>query len=288
MRALVLEHLRSNPVGLYGDLLGERDIAFDRALLDAGDPLPDWRGYDLLVVMGGGVSAYQEDEYPWLAGEKTAIREAVHSGLPYFGVCLGSQLLASALGARVYRGAAPELGVNPVLLTEAARRDPVFRGFPSDVEAFEWHSDTFELPQGAVLLARSPRYENQAYRVGRVAYAIQCHLEPTLEDVATGLLPGHRCSTRSRNATASGPSTASSPTTRRRSRSCTAQPGSSSPAGSSTASLPAASRCATAAGAPRRPTSCSAGRQSALASGGCLPMRARDEAGFSFCAGPQG
>ena len=183
MRALVLEHLRSNPVGLYGDLLGERDIAFDRALLDAGDPLPDWRGYDLLVVMGGGVSAYQEDEYPWLVGEKTAIREAVHSGLPYFGVCLGSQLLASALGARVYRGAAPELGVNPVLLTEAARRDPVFRGFPSDVEAFEWHSDTFELPEGAALLARSPRYENQAYRVGRVAYAIQCHLEPTLEDV---------------------------------------------------------------------------------------------------------
>ena len=145
MRALVLEHLRSNPVGLYGDVLGERDIAFDRALLDAGDPLPDWRGYDLLVVMGGGVSAYQEDEYPWLAGEKAAIREAVHSGLPYFGVCLGSQLLASALGARVYRGAAPELGVNPVLLTEAARRDPVFRGFPSDVEAFEWHSDTFEI-----------------------------------------------------------------------------------------------------------------------------------------------
>ena len=183
MRALVLEHLRSNPVGLYGDLLAERGIVFDRVLLDAGDPLPDWRRYDLLVVMGGGMSAYQEDDYPWLVREKTAIREAVHAGVPYFGVCLGSQLLASALGARVYRGAAPELGVNPVLLTEAARRDPVFRGFPADLEAFEWHSDTFELPEGAVLLARSPRYENQAYRLGRVAYAIQCHLEPTLEDV---------------------------------------------------------------------------------------------------------
>ncbi len=183
MRALVVEHLRSNPVGLYGDVLAERGIPFDRVLRHEGDALPDWRGHDLLVVMGGGMSAYQQDEHPWLVDEKEAIREAVHAGMPYFGVCLGSQLLASALGAHVYRGSAPELGVNPLLLTEAARRDPVFRGFPSDLEAFEWHCDTFDLPEGAVRLARSPRYENQAFRIGPVAYAIQCHLEPTLEDV---------------------------------------------------------------------------------------------------------
>jgi GMP synthase-like glutamine amidotransferase len=183
MRALALEHLRSNTVGIYGDVLRDHGIEVNPVRLDLGEPLPDWRNYDLLVVMGGGMSAYEEDAYPWLTAEKRAIREAVTAGVPYFGVCLGSQLLASALGARVFKGPEPELGVNPVFLCDAARFDPVFRGFPPDLEVFEWHSDTFELPDGAVRLARSSRYENQAIRVGQTAYAIQCHLETTLKDV---------------------------------------------------------------------------------------------------------
>jgi GMP synthase-like glutamine amidotransferase/tetratricopeptide (TPR) repeat protein len=183
VRALALEHLHSNPVGVYGDVLGERGVDVVRVRLDEGEPLPDWRDFDLLVVMGGGMSVYQEDEHPWLADEKRLIREAVTAGTPYFGVCLGSQLLASAFGARVFKGPEPELGVNPVFLCEPARRDPIFRGFPVDLEVFEWHTDTFELPEGAVRLARSPRYENQAFRIGASAYAIQCHLETTLDDV---------------------------------------------------------------------------------------------------------
>ena len=129
-----------------------------------------------MIAMGGPMGVYQEAEYPWLVGEKRAIREAVSAGRPFFGVCFGAQLLASALGAEVYRGPSPELGLNPVFLTEAARRDPLFRGFPRDLEVFEWHQDAFDLPEGAVCLARSPRYGNQAMRVGRVAYGIQCHL----------------------------------------------------------------------------------------------------------------
>src|SRR6476661_4093760 len=183
MRALALEHLHSNPVGVYGDVLLDRGIEVHRVRLDLGAALPDRRESDLLVVMGGGMSVYEEDAYPWLVAEKRAIREAVTTGCPYFGVCLGSQLLATALGSRVFRGPEPELGVNPIFLCEAARRDPVFRAFPPDIEVFEWHSDTFDLPEGAVRLARSPRYENQAFRVGRTAYAIQCHLEPSLDDV---------------------------------------------------------------------------------------------------------
>jgi GMP synthase-like glutamine amidotransferase len=182
MRALALEHIHSNPVGVYGDVLLDRGIEVHRVRLDLGEALPDWREYDLLVVMGGAMSVYEEDTYPWLVGEKRAIREAVTAGCPYFGVCLGSQLLASALGSRVFRGPEPELGVNPIFLCEAARRDPVFRAFPPDVEVFEFHSDTFDLPDGAVRLARSSRYENQAFHVGRTAYAIQCHLEPSLDD----------------------------------------------------------------------------------------------------------
>src|SRR5215831_4932581 len=154
MRALALEHLHSNPVGVYGDVLLDRGIEVNRVRLDLGEALPDWREYDLLVVMGGGMSVYEEDAYPWLVAEKRAIREAVTTGCPYFGVCLGSQLLASALGSRVFRGPEPELGVNPIFLCEAARRDPVFRAFPPDVEVFEFHSDTFDLPEGAVRLAQ--------------------------------------------------------------------------------------------------------------------------------------
>lgn len=183
MRALALEHLHSNPIGVYGDVLEERGIGVDRVRLDQLEPLPDWRDYDLLVVMGGGMSVSEEQAHPWLVDEKRVIQEAVSAGMPYFGVCLGSQLLASSLGARVYRGPEPELGVNPVFLCEEARRDPVFRAFPLDLEVFEWHVDTFDLPERAVQLARSPRYENQAFRVGPVAYAIQCHLETTLADV---------------------------------------------------------------------------------------------------------
>jgi GMP synthase-like glutamine amidotransferase/DNA-binding CsgD family transcriptional regulator len=183
VRALALEHLRSDPVGVFGDVLVERGIGVDRVMLYEGEPLPDWRRYDLLVAMGAGVSVWQDDEFPWIAAEKRAVREAVLAGIPYFGVCFGVQLLADAFGASSFQGPEPEIGVNQVFLTAAARHDPVFRGFPADLEVCEWHSNHFSLPQGAVRLARSPRYENQAIRYGRVAYGIQCHLEPSLEDI---------------------------------------------------------------------------------------------------------
>ena len=102
MRALALEHLRADPVGIFGDVLEERGIGLHVVRLEQGEPLPDWRDYDLLVVMGGAMSVWEEDEYPWLVDEKRAIREAVLAGMPYFGVCLGSQLLASAFHTRAW------------------------------------------------------------------------------------------------------------------------------------------------------------------------------------------
>ncbi len=187
MRALVLEHWRSDAFVVYGEVLAEREIAVDRILASEIDRLPEWRDYDLILALGGPASVYDEDAHPWLVGEKRLIREAVDSGMPYFGVCFGAQLLASALGAEVYLGPAPELGLSHVFLTEAARRDPVFRGFPRDLEVFEWHRDAFELPPGAERLARSPRYANQAMRVGRVAYGVQCHFEKSAEDITRAL-----------------------------------------------------------------------------------------------------
>ena len=191
VRALAFEHLRPNPIGVYGDVLDARGIGVDRIMLDEGEAIPDWRAYDFLVVMGAGVNVWDHDEHPWIAAEKETIREAVLAGVPYFGVCFGAQLLAAAFGAHNYRGLEAELGINQVFLTAAARHDPVFRGFPPDLEVCEWHSNHFELPSGAIRLARSPRYENQAIRFGRVAYGIQCHLETSREDLEAwlGLFP---------------------------------------------------------------------------------------------------
>jgi GMP synthase (glutamine-hydrolysing) len=187
VRALALEHLRPNPIGVYGDVLDARGFGVDRVMVDAGESIPDWRAYDLLVVMGSAVNVWDHDAHPWIAAEMHMVREAVLSGVPYFGVCFGAQLLAAAFGADSYRGVEAELGINQVFLTAAARRDPVFRGFPPGLDVCEWHSNHFGLPLGAIRLARSPRYENQAIRFGRVAYGIQCHLETSRDDLEAWL-----------------------------------------------------------------------------------------------------
>src|SRR5579872_2181479 len=177
MRTLVLQHIACEPPGAYEDVLRERGARIHRVELDEGEPLPDWREFDAIVAMGGPMSV--NDELDWLIAEKAAIAAAVRAGTPFFGACLGSQLLAASLGARVYAGEAPEVGVLPVTLTDAALADPVFAGLPRELLTLQWHGDTFELPVGAVRLASSPAYPNQAFRWGQRAYAVQFHLEVT-------------------------------------------------------------------------------------------------------------
>jgi GMP synthase-like glutamine amidotransferase len=177
VRTLVLQHIACEPPGAYEDVLRARGAELHRVELDAGDRLPDWREFDAIVTMGGPMSV--NDDIDWLVAEKRAIAEAVMAGTPFFGACLGSQLLAASLGARVYAGAAPEVGLLPVTLTDAALTDPVFAGLPRELLTLQWHGDTFDLPDGAVALASSPAYPNQAFRWGERAYAFQFHLEVT-------------------------------------------------------------------------------------------------------------
>ena len=176
MDVLVLQHIACEPPGVFEDVLRERGAALHRVELDEGEPLPDWREFDAIVAMGGPMSATDDDELPWLIAEKRLIGEAVQAGVPFWGVCLGVQLLAASLGARVYRGAEPEVGLLPVTLTPEARDDPVFAAAPDDLVTLQWHGDTFDLPAGAVRLAGSPAYPNQAFRLNR-AYGVQFHLE---------------------------------------------------------------------------------------------------------------
>ena len=180
MRTLVLQHIACEPPGVFEDVLLERSAEIHRVELDEGDPLPDWREFDAIVAMGGPMSATDDVELPWLTVEKRLIRNAVRSGTPFWGVCLGVQLLAASLGARVYPGAEPEVGLLPVTLTDEARDDPVFADAPSELVMLQWHGDTFDLPQGAVRLASSPAYANQAFRFDR-AYGVQFHLEVSPE-----------------------------------------------------------------------------------------------------------
>jgi GMP synthase-like glutamine amidotransferase len=176
LNVLVLQHIACEPPGVYEDVLVERGARIMRVELDEGDPLPAPGTFDAVVAMGGPMSVNDEAALPWLRDEKHLIAEAVRAGVPYFGVCLGVQLLAASLGARVYPGPEPEVGLLPVELTAAGRDDPLLGSLPADLVTLQWHGDTFDLPEGATLLASSPAYENQAFRVQR-AYGVQFHLE---------------------------------------------------------------------------------------------------------------
>jgi GMP synthase (glutamine-hydrolysing) len=173
---LVLQHIACEPPAAYEDELTAWGLALHRVEVDEGEPLPDWREFAGIIAMGGPMGAYEDQRLPWLTAEKELIAAAVHAGTPYWGVCLGAQLLASALGARVHAGPEAEVGVLAVDTTLAAAEDPVFAVAPPQFRALQWHTDTWELPAGAVQLARSDAYEQQAFVFER-AYGVQFHLE---------------------------------------------------------------------------------------------------------------
>ena len=177
---LVLQHTACEPPAAFEDELRSRGLDLVRVELDEGERLPDWRDFAATIIMGGPMGAYEEEAHPWLVEEKRQIGEAARAGHPIWGVCLGAQLLAGALGARVYPGEEAEVGLLDVELTAAGADDPVFGGAPGSFPTLQWHGDSFDLPDGATLLASSPAYAQQAFCYDR-AYGLQFHLEVTPE-----------------------------------------------------------------------------------------------------------
>jgi len=174
MRAIVVEHAEHEGAGLVGEALEAGGVRLEVVRTWAGDPLPtrDGAGYDLVLVLGGAGSANEAA----LDGEAALLAASSRAGRPTVGICLGSQLLARALGATVRRGPAPEIGIFPIALSDAGKREPLLAGIDG-APMFHWHSDTFELPAGAVLLASSARYPHQAFRVGARTFGVQFHPE---------------------------------------------------------------------------------------------------------------
>jgi GMP synthase (glutamine-hydrolysing) len=171
-----IRHVAFEDLGAFGPVLNEAGCTI--RYLDAGvDDLEGSEGpdTDLLVVLGGPIGAYEEDRYPFLTEEISLIERRLASGPPIIGICLGSQLMARALGARVYPGPAKEIGFKALTLTPEGEAGPLaaFRGNP----VLHWHGDTFDLPEGATRLASTDICLNQAFSVGTNALAAQFHPE---------------------------------------------------------------------------------------------------------------
>lgn len=174
-RAWCFQHEPFEGPGIIAAWLHARGFELSFTHLYAGDPLPDLEGIDFLVLMGGSMSVNDEDRLPWLRLEKAFLRDYIRSGKPALGICLGAQLLANALGARVGPNRWPEIGWFDIEAVTPPRSD-VF-SLPERIKVFHWHGETFDIPDGAVRLARSEACENQAFQFGRSVIGLQFHLE---------------------------------------------------------------------------------------------------------------
>lgn len=178
MRVVAFRHVPFEGLGLIQPALEEKGISIELAdLFERGQPVPDIGTAAGLIFMGGPMSA--NDDLPYLRQEIEIIRDAAGRGQPVLGICLGSQMIAKALGARVYRNPFKEVGWFPVHPTTGGKNDRLLSALESPETVLQWHGETFELPAGAEWLAYSGLCRNQAFRVGNHVYGLQFHLEVT-------------------------------------------------------------------------------------------------------------
>lgn len=193
----MLQHVPFEGPGSIADWADARGARLDITRLFAHEPLPDLAVIDLLVVMGGPMSANDHATHPWLADEITFISQAVEADKPVLGVCLGAQLIAAAMGARVLPNADREIGWFPIMPAQSDLAADF--ALPDEVIVLHWHGDTFELPPGATLLATSKACPNQAFVMRGRVMGLQFHLETTraslwdlVDNCAGELAPGLR------------------------------------------------------------------------------------------------
>ena len=184
MRVAIVENTRITHHGQVGIALHEAAATIDLYKPFVDGRLPDPGSFDALVVFGGEQSARDDHTHPYLPALAALMRDSGAAGHAVLGICLGSQLLARGLGAENHLGTAPEFGWCDVTLTEAGRADPVLSHLPATFPIFQWHSDTFTLPEGATHLATSPVAASQSFCLNRATYAMQFHFEASRAVVA--------------------------------------------------------------------------------------------------------
>ena len=185
MRILVLQHSPLDHPGVMRRYMAEDGIAWDAIDVYEDQSFPPLDGYDAMIVMGGPQQTDEEAAHPWLAGEKQYIRRAILDGRkPIMGVCLGGQLIAEVMGGRVGAMERPEIGILDIETADGAAGDALFAGLSVPAKTLQWHLYAVrDLPPGALHLMRSPACENQAFRVGALAYGMQFHMEMSVDMV---------------------------------------------------------------------------------------------------------
>ncbi len=186
----VIRHVAFEDLGIFQEVLAARGYAvryLEAGVDDLAGPLA---AADLAVVLGGPIGVYETERYPFLVAELGALERRLAAGRPTLGICLGAQLIAAALGARVYPGGRKEIGWAPIELTAAGRASPLAALEGADV--LHWHGDTFDLPRDAELLASTELYARQAFSVGNHILALQFHAEADARRIEQWLI-GHTC-----------------------------------------------------------------------------------------------
>lgn len=178
LRAHYLQHVPFEGFGSIGAWLQSSRAKVTMTRFFEDPVLPEVDDLDLLIIMGGPMSVNDEADYPWLANEKAFIRAAIEKDKAVIGICLGAQLIANAMGAAVRPNGTKEIGWFPITGTPTNHSEESFT-FPEELLVFHWHGETFDLPAGAVRLARSAACENQAFQLGERAIGLQFHLETT-------------------------------------------------------------------------------------------------------------
>ncbi len=177
---LIVKHIDIEGPGTLGEFLDERKIPYRIIDLGEGEILPeDFSDISAVVVLGGPMNVYEENQYPFLVQEHIFIQEVLKKQIPFLGICLGSQLLAKAAGAKVVKSPVKEIGWYNVQLTPEGQKDPLFKGFKENEPIYHWHGDMFEIPSEGNLLATAQGCPHQAIKVGANAYGLQFHVEVT-------------------------------------------------------------------------------------------------------------
>ncbi len=181
MNVLIIKHVDTEGPGLMEYCLKQEKIPYQILNLSKSVRFPKVDGFTHIVILGGPMNVYEEDLYPFLKKEDLYIKEAMQKGKSVLGICLGAQLIAKALGSRVFKAPLKEIGWYDVSLTTAGSHDPVFFNLPKIFPVFQWHEDTFEIPKSGKLIATSDFVPHQAFRYGEKVYGLQFHLEVTEE-----------------------------------------------------------------------------------------------------------